>query len=137
MKGNIRMRRVNLMQSKKLTYIITTSYMFLILAFTLKPGSKEGAHNIAAQVFSNFSHIPAYAILAYLILRCFSVINYKAYVESFMISVLYGAFMEFLQMFVPLRTASLMDIGLNTIGILLALLFYHKLYPLRYPLNAN
>lgn len=111
--------------------------MFLILAFTLKPGSKEGAHSIAAQVFSNFSHIPAYAILAYLILRCFSAISYKAYAVSLITSVSYGALMEFLQIFVPLRTASLMDIGLNTIGILLALLFYHKLYPLRYPLNVN
>ena len=131
------MRVANLMQSKKLTYIITMSYMFLILILTLKPGSKHGAHGIVSQIFFNILHIPTYAILAYLILRCFSVISYKAYAASFVISVLYGAFMEVLQMFVPLRSASLMDIGLNSIGILSALLFYHKLYAFRYPLNAN
>jgi len=125
------------MQSKKLSYIITTSYMFLILVLSLKPGSKDGADGIASQIFFNFLHIPAYAIMTYLILRCFLTLSYKVYAISFAISMSHGVFIEFLQIFVPRRTASLMDIGLNSIGILSALLFYHKLYANRYPLNVN
>lgn len=112
------------MNKKRVAFIlITIFYMAGICFFSLRPGSSGHGEGMATQIFWNFLHIPVYGILAYLVLRCFSVVNLKAYSASFIIAVLFGAFNEFLQSFVPFRTVSLMDIILNGIGVAAALFF--------------
>lgn len=116
------------MQRKRLNYIfVTLLYMVILCYISLRSGGNRGGDSIPRQIISNFLHIPAYAIMAYLVMRCFSIISYKIYVISFAISTSHGVLIEFLQIFVPHRTASLMDVGLNSIGILSTLLFYYKL----------
>ncbi len=126
------------MQRKRLNYIfVTLLYMVALCYIALRPGSNRGGDSIPRQIISNFLHIPAYAIMTYLVMRCFSTISYKIFAISFAISMSHGVLIEFLQIFVPRRTASLMDVGLNSIGILLTLLFYYKLNINRLAFNAE
>ena len=106
--------------------IVTVIYMLAILLVSLKSGSGSDVSVFKSQALNNFLHIPVYGILAYLIFRCFTALSSKICVISFSISVLYGAFIEFLQIFIPDRTASFIDIGLNAIGVLFVILHFYR-----------
>ena len=116
-------------ENRKTSFILITAlYMVGLCLFSLKLGSHNHEAGVASQVFSNFLHIPAYAILAYLILHSFSAFSLKMYVISFIIAALFGVFNEFLQLLVPSRTASLADVILNGTGasFLFFTYFFHK-----------
>lgn len=104
------------MKQKTTAYIsITIIYVILLLYISLSPLPQASA---TGQIVHNLLHIPAYGVLAYLILCCFSVMVLKVYAISFLLSFGFGSLIEFLQIFTPGRTASLMDVMLNSIGIL-------------------
>ncbi len=106
---------------KKIVFrLITFFYMSGILYYSLQ-SSKAGHGGVARDVFNNFLHIPVYGVLAYFILNCFSSFKVKIYFLTFIIATLYGIIIEFSQSFIPGRVSSLMDISLNTIGIILLL----------------
>jgi VanZ family protein len=72
------------------------------------------------QILSNFAHIPAYAFLALVWLKTFNLNGDRQFLQLWVLSglFLFVVSTEFIQSFVPGRTASFMDFGLNTIGIL-------------------
>jgi VanZ family protein len=69
---------------------------------------------------SNLAHIPAFALLAFLWIKAFNANGDRLFSNLLILSglVLFAVSTEFLQSFVPGRTASFMDIGLDLIGIL-------------------
>jgi len=73
---------------------------------------------------SNLAHIPAFAFLALLWLKTFNWNGNRLLSNLLILSglVLFAISTEFLQSFVPGRTASFMDLGLNAIGILIGFL---------------
>ena len=85
-----------------------------------------GDGSLNKRIISNLAHIPAYALLTFLWLRAF---DRKKYGSHFPIAntliliglVLFAVSDEFHQSFVPGRTASLMDVGLDLVGIFLGL----------------
>jgi len=108
-------------------YIIATlAYSLAILALSLKPVSPVADEGILFEVFWNFMHAPVYAFLAFLILKSFTPSNVKIYVLAFFITVIYGILNELVQSFVPGRSPSLMDVGLNTIGAASVLTFIYS-----------
>jgi VanZ family protein len=76
------------------------------------------------QILSNLAHIPAFAFLALLWLKTFNSNGDRLLSNLLILSglVLFAISTELLQSFVPGRTASFMDFGLNVIGIILGFL---------------
>jgi len=79
-----------------------------------------GVGSATEQILSNFAHIPAFAFLTLLWLKTFNANGDRLFSNLFVLSglLLFAIATEFLQSFVPGRTASFMDFGLNVIGIL-------------------
>jgi VanZ family protein len=83
-----------------------------------------GVGPVTEQILSNLAHIPAFALLALLWLKTFNWNGKGSFSHLFILCglVVFAVATEFLQSFVPGRTASFMDFGLNLIGILSGLL---------------
>ena len=84
-----------------------------------------GSGSLTEQIISNLAHIPAYALLTFLWLKSFagetSKNNIIAVSLILLSLVLFAVSDEIHQSFVPGRTASFMDLGLDLIGIVLGL----------------
>ena len=84
-----------------------------------------GSGSLSEQVLSNLAHIPAYALLTFLWLKSFAGTESKSNIIAFSLTlaglVLFAVSDEIHQSFVPGRTASFMDIGLDLIGIFFGL----------------
>ena len=84
-----------------------------------------GNGSLSEQIISNLAHIPAYALLTFLWLKYFTETELKNNIIVFSLTltglVLFAVSDEIHQSFVPGRTASFMDIGLDFIGILFGL----------------
>lgn len=80
---------------------------------------------LSEQIISNLAHIPAYALLTFLWLKSFAGAESKNNIFAFSLTlaglVFFAISDEIHQSFVPGRTASFMDIGLDLIGIVLGL----------------
>ena len=88
-----------------------------------------GDDSLTEQIISNLAHIPAYALLAFLWLKAF---ERRSANHSFMAAALILLFAlmlfavsdEIHQSFIPGRSASYMDIGLDFIGIFFGLVTF-------------
>jgi VanZ family protein len=76
------------------------------------------------QILTNLAHIPAFAFLTFFWLKTFNLNGDRLFSNLLILSafVLSAVSTEFLQSYVPGRTASFMDFGLNVIGILFGFL---------------
>ena len=134
---------------KKHWIAITIVYMGLLLLVSLKPVVETAAPPSALkETLHNLLHVPAYAILAFLLF--YALISLRSTLRqsvegqavhgpqstvlwtvdgrpsakaskgrlwtAFLIAVIYGALMEYLQGFVPGRLPSVLDLILNTLG---------------------
>ena len=86
----------------------------------LEPGSRTD------QIVSNLAHIPAYGLLTFMWIKSFNGLAWHKSRALVKLAVLAGLLLfsvsdEFHQSFVPGRTASAMDVGLDLLGILLGL----------------
>ncbi len=108
----------------------TIGYMVLLLGASLKPDFHPESATKIKQLTHNFAHIPAYSLLTFFLVNALGgyKITSKIFMWAFGISVVYGAFNEVVQSFVPGRTASLLDVGSNTLGTILILLCVKKGY---------
>jgi len=84
-----------------------------------------GSGSLTEQIISNLAHIPAYALLTFLWLKSFAGTESKNNTIVFSLTLaglmLFAVSDEIHQSFVPGRTTSFMDIGLDLIGIALGL----------------
>ena len=115
--------------TKKHWITITIVYMVLLLLVSLKPAAETmGPPSGLKQAAHNFLHVPAYAILVFLLFNC-RLPALRRFgggpalrrfggggLTCFIIAVIYGALMEHLQSFSPGRLPSVLDIILNTLG---------------------
>jgi VanZ family protein len=113
-----------------LVSIAFTALLFFVSG--LPSGSLPGNGSGADRLISNLAHIPAYGLLTYLWLRSF---NAGPGGNRFMVMwlvtaglVLFAVFDEYRQSFVPGRTGSLPDFGLDMIGVSLGVMFHGKSY---------
>jgi len=97
-------------------FFITVVYMIVLIYVSTKPAAEGHTPSTAEQVAHNLCHIPAYAILFYFLMHCFTAFNFVAQTSSFVVTVVFGAVNEWLQSFIPSRTASVSDIMLNAVG---------------------
>ena len=108
--------------------ILSTAVLIYISAL---PGQTIwGNDTMSIRILFNLAHIPGYALLSFLWLKCFERggnIN-RSPVIGFLILlvlVIFSVSTELYQIFVPGRTASSIDIGLNFVGILSGLTMFH------------
>jgi len=101
------------------------STLLIICMSSIPDKTMWGSGSLSEQIISNLAHIPAYALLTFLWLKSFAGTESKnnMIVFSLILSglILFAISDEIHQSFVPGRTASLMDIGLDLIGTALGL----------------
>ena len=101
------------------------STLLIICMSSIPDKTLWGSGSLSEQVISNLAHIPAYALLTFLWLKSFADPESKNNIIAFSLIlsglVLFAVSDEIHQSFVPGRTASFMDIGLDLIGILFGL----------------
>jgi VanZ family protein len=113
--------------------------LFIALAFTallffvsgLPSGSLPGNGSGADRLISNLAHIPAYGLLTFLWLRSFNAgPGHKPMLMWLVIAglILFAVIDEYRQSFVPGRTGSLPDFGLDMIGMVLGVVLHSKFY---------
>jgi VanZ family protein len=128
----------------KVTYLLASIAITctIVLLSSIPEQSLPGAGTLTEQILSNLAHIPAYGVLAYAWLKSFGITVYKEKFPVTMIGVLMGLVLfsisdEILQSFVPGRTPSLMDIGLDLLGICVGLTVLQNLQRRSFPPKRN
>ena len=113
----------NLLISSARNYKLPIFFMAAIFILSSIPGIENGGIFVFVVhlnlILHNLLHIPLYGILQILWLRSLTRIGKKGFALisiSFGITISYGIFDEFHQMFIPGRYGSLSDILLNVIG---------------------
>lgn len=105
--------------------------MGMIFLLSSIPGDVEGGVlkviTTLEPSLQNLLHIPLFGLLQFLWLRGFAsrgTTGAAAIAASFCITLSYGALDELHQYFVPGRYASLLDLGLNLLGVVLGTLVF-------------
>ena len=101
------------------------STLLIICMSSIPDKTLWSSGSLSEQIISNLAHIPAYAFLTFLWLKSFAGTESKTNIIAFSlilaVLMLFAVSDEIHQSFVPGRTASFMDIGLDLIGILFGL----------------
>ena len=118
-----------ILYSKQILYPI--AYMIGILGFASVPDTQDCANSWFSlnAIVNNFLHVSAYGILMFLWSRALRQTFHSKHRCLFYaagITTAFGILQEFVQSFVRGRFVSLADIGLNTIGIAIAVLYIHS-----------
>ncbi|MDY6973158.1 MAG: VanZ family protein [Thermodesulfobacteriota bacterium] len=100
--------------------------LFVIYLSSIPAGSFPGSGSVTEQTLSNLAHIPEYGLLAFLWLKVFAGNENTDTFSVVNILILSGVMIfavsdEIHQSFVPGRSASFIDIGLDGLGALLGL----------------
>ena len=122
-------KQQNSFHFKQILYPI--AYMIGILGFASIPDIPGNANCRLSlnPIVNNFLHVPAYGILMFLWFKTlYEKFNtkWKTLFYAVGITMAFGILQELVQSFVRGRFVSRADIGLNTIGIALAVLYIHK-----------
>ncbi|RLC24794.1 MAG: hypothetical protein DRH21_04935 [Deltaproteobacteria bacterium] len=118
-----------ILNSKQILYPI--AYMIGILGFASVPDTQDYDNSWFSlnAIVNNFLHVPAYGILMFLWFRALRQkfhSKHRCFFYAVGITMAFGILQELVQSFVRGRFVSLADIGLDTIGIALAVLYIHK-----------
>ncbi|MCK4463627.1 MAG: VanZ family protein [Candidatus Omnitrophica bacterium] len=108
--------------------LIPVLYMMFIFILSSIPGEAYEPIFINT-VISNMLHIPLFGVLAFLWMRTFAnkkVRLNKAFIYTMIITIVYAAFNEFHQSFVPGREMSLGDFAMDTLGCIAAIYLYRR-----------
>lgn len=111
---------------QKLWIWITICYSVLLAAVSLKDSHYLQKPPDSEILFHNLCHIPAYFILTILLIVSFQPATRKHFGMLCAVAFVYGVLLEFGQAFVPHRYFSIMDMGLNAIGVIFALILVLK-----------
>jgi len=107
--------------------------MFLIVYVSSIPDkSLWGNDSLSKQIIYNLAHIPAYGLLTFLWLKAFDITRSRRQflmVNAIILTglALFAVSDEIHQSFIPGRSASCMDVGLDGLGIFLGLSVFNKL----------
>lgn len=108
----------------------TLIYLALLTFASLKPPAATQVHSTVREVLHNLTHLPAYAILTYFLFVTARAVRlrFNPYLAAVLAAFAFGILMEYLQSLVPGREPSLMDVGLNTVGIVTTVVIFKKGY---------
>ncbi|MEZ4526360.1 MAG: VanZ family protein [Desulfobacterales bacterium] len=101
-------------------------YMLLIFMVSALPSDESLSFRFLAELkpqWQNLLHIPVYMLLAFLWLHCVRS-PYERSMAVFLYANGYGIFNELVQMMIPGRFFSLLDMLLNSLGVLLGIMLF-------------
>ncbi len=116
-------------KKKLLHWIFVILWMGFIFYLSHQPDLKSALPSEWDFIFRKIAHISEFAVLNFLLIRTFSHhgVSFKnALLLSFSLSFAYAALDEYHQNFVLGRYGSIKDILIDTIGILIATIFYPR-----------
>ena len=101
-------------------------WMSAIFILSAQPTLPHHPDRLFDTILKKVGHAAEYGILAFLLWRALSrgrgTLSRAALVTAFVVSALYAASDEYHQTFVPGRNGNLVDVGIDTVGALVALL---------------
>ncbi|MBD3282071.1 MAG: VanZ family protein [Candidatus Portnoybacteria bacterium] len=98
-------------------------WMGIIFYLSSIPGLQSGLDNDF--ILRKIAHIMEYAILTFLLLRAFNAKTTKKILITALISIAYAASDEYHQSFVLNRHGSLIDVGIDSIGVFLTSIMWY------------
>lgn len=105
--------------------------MGVIFILSAQPTLPHHPDTLLDLILKKAAHMIEYGILAFLLWWAFSrgrgTFSHSALVTAFVVSVLYAASDEYHQTFVPGRNGNPVDVGVDTVGALVALLIVGSL----------
>jgi VanZ family protein len=105
--------------------------MGVIFILSAQPSLPHYPDTLLDLILKKAAHMIEYGILASLLWRALSrgqgSLSRSAWVTAFVVSVLYAASDEYHQTFVPGRNGTPVDVGIDTVGALIALLIVGSL----------
>ena len=109
--------------STRLLRVVTFVYALALIVVTMLPsgGALGGWDEDITPSLQNTLHVPAYALLAALVMLAMVPDVGAGYGRILLVALcccLFGIALEFVQAFIPGRSASLIDAALNVIGVL-------------------
>ena len=123
----------------KVKIVLTVSYMLLILATSIIPMDKETTglkpFSELNATLQNLLHIPVFAILSILFLQIskgYRLKGCKRIAGVLICCGFYGIFNEIIQISVPGRYSSILDMGLNLIGSIVGIISYITAEKIKY-----
>ena len=118
-------------KSKRTLWVITSIlYAAALVYLSLRPTTapvETGTMVIIRRWLFNLLHIPAYALLAGLVLQAIGRRRTHALLTACLLALTVGMLTELFQFYVQGRYFSVIDILLNAAGVLLALVLIHRL----------
>ena len=106
-------------------FILLVFWASLIYYFSSIPDLKSGLDSAIDLILRKGAHIFVYAVLAFLLLKNFSKTSWSYSVLGAIISILYAVSDEIHQLSVSGRQGSIWDVGIDSIGIFLGIVFFH------------
>jgi len=101
-------------------------WMGLIFIVSAQPTLPHHPDTLLDLILKKVAHMMEYSVLAFLLWRALSrgrgALSRSALVTAFLVLVLYAASDEYHQTFVPGRNGRLVDVGIDAVGALMALL---------------
>ena len=99
-------------------------WMGVIFILSAQPSLPDYPDTLLDLILKKAAHMAEYGILTFLLWRALSrgILSRSALAIAFVVSILYAASDEYHQTFVPGRHGTLVDVGIDAIGTLVALL---------------
>ncbi len=103
-------------------FFVTLVYLSILTIGSLQPGSINSEKSSLMQMAHNLMHVPAYCVVTLLISFCFKVVSQSIRFVIVCFPLFFGIAMEVGQASIPYRYASFSDVGLNFLGIVVAVI---------------
>ena len=120
----------NFMEKKIIRWIGVILWMGVIYYFSDQPDLKSSLPSMWDFIFRKIAHVSEYFVLSYLIFLAtrdsFRLSEIKIFFVSFMFPFVYALFDEFHQTFIFKRHGSLLDVGVDLIGIIFFIILLRK-----------
>ena len=117
------------MKRKFFNWVLVIAWMMLIFYFSSQPDLKSSLPNLWDLIFRKIAHILEFTVLTYFLIKAFS--NYsiskkKILIFPFIIAIIFAISDELHQTFVSGRCGAIKDVFIDSIGVVLCLIFYKK-----------
>lgn len=112
------------MKSKFIRWTLVILWMLLIFYWSSIPDLKSSFPTLYDTILRKGAHISEYAVLAWLVSWAWSRVKHRWYILALCLT--YAASDEIHQLFIRDRSGQLLDVAIDTVGILIGLGLYIK-----------
>lgn len=121
------------MTKKSLNWLFVFLWLLVIFWFSTQPSLKSDLPTLWDTIFRKIAHMSEYFVLTYFFfqaIRDYISKNKRALFASLIFGIIIASLDEFYQTFITGRTGSIIDVGIDTIGVF-AFVFLSYIYSRR------